>query len=68
MWNDICRNWKTSGAGLVLALAGLFRIFWPEQSETIQRVSEAVIVIAGTAIALFAKDGNLSGTAVNPRP
>jgi uncharacterized membrane protein HdeD (DUF308 family) len=68
MLNDILRNWRTSGAGIILGLAGLFRIFYPTKSEIIQRIAEAIIVLAGAVIALLAKDANISGTSGNPNP
>jgi drug/metabolite transporter (DMT)-like permease len=67
MLENICKSWRTSGAALVAALAGVFLIFMPDQSETIKKIAEAVLLIAGVIVGIFAKDSSITGTALNPR-
>lgn len=68
MWNNIIRNWKTSGAAAVMAAAGIFVVFFPTQSDVINKVAQGIVLLAGAIIGLCAKDGDRSGTANNPNP
>jgi len=67
MLENIIRSWRTSGPALVMALAGIFLIFIPDQGALINQVAEGVIVLCGVLIGIFAKDSGVTGTALNPR-
>jgi peptidoglycan/LPS O-acetylase OafA/YrhL len=66
--DNILRNWKTSGAALVGAVVAILVIFFPSQTEAINQVGQAVVVLCGALIGLFSKDSDKSGTSGNPNP
>ena len=68
MWDNILRNWQTSGSGLISAVAALVAIFYPDHAGQINQVAAGVAVAFGAIFALVAKDGNKSGTAARPNP
>lgn len=67
MWENIIRNWQTSGSGLITAVAALVAIFYPDKTAVINQIASGVAVLFGAIFALAAKDGNKSGTADSPR-
>ena len=67
MLENIIRSWRTSGPALVMALAGIFLIFMPDQGAMIDKIAQGVIVLCGVIIGIFAKDSSVTGTALNPR-
>ncbi len=68
MWENILRNWQTSGSGLIAALAGFVAIFYPDKTAFINQVAAGISLLFGAIFALVSKDGNKSGTATNPNP
>jgi hypothetical protein len=66
-WANIRTNWKTSGAGLIAAVAGLFAILYPADAVFITQIAASVAAIAFCLFALSAKDNDVTGTAANPR-
>jgi uncharacterized membrane protein HdeD (DUF308 family) len=68
MWDNIIRNWQTSGSGIIAAVAGLIAVFYPDKTAFINQVAAGVALLAGLVFSLLAKDGNKSGTAANPNP
>ena len=67
MWENILKNWKSSGAGVIAAIAGLVAILYPDQSETINRIAAAISVLSLAVLGLVGKDNDVTGTAANPR-
>jgi hypothetical protein len=50
-----------------MAVAGIFLIFIPKQSELVNQIAQGIIVLCGVIIGIFAKDSSVTGTALNPR-
>jgi len=68
MWDNIARNWKTSGSAVVAAIAGLFAVLYPDKSGLINQVAAGIALLFGAILGLVGKDGDKSGTATNPNP
>jgi uncharacterized membrane protein HdeD (DUF308 family) len=68
MWNDIVRNWKTSGSAVISAAAGLVALFYPDKSSLINQVAGGISLLFLAILGLVGKDGDKSGTAVAPNP
>ena len=66
-FNDVLLNWKTTGAGLVIAIAAFFRIFYPSQEAYINQLTEAIIALGAVVAAILAKDNDKTGTTAKPR-
>lgn len=68
MFNEITRNWKTSGSAVIAAVAGLIAIFYPDKTAFINQVAGAVSMLALAILGLVGKDSDKSGTAAHPNP
>jgi hypothetical protein len=62
MFALILKNWKTSGAALIGALAGIIVVFFPTFSEPITQIAQGLVLLCAALIGLFAKDGDVTGT------
>jgi preprotein translocase subunit SecE len=68
MLANILRNWKTSVAAAITAVGVLLKVVWPTRGEIIDRAADVFITLGPILGLLFAKDGDLSGTATKPNP
>jgi len=67
MWENILNNWRTSGLGIITAVAGLVAIFLPGEAEFINKIAAGIAILSGAVFALITKDSSVTGTALNPR-
>jgi len=67
MWENIVANWRTSGLGIITAVAGLVAIFLPGEAEFINKIAAGIAILSGAVFALITKDSSVTGTALNPR-
>jgi len=67
MWENIVHNWRTSGLGLITAVAGLVAVFFPGDAEMINKIAAGIAILSGAIFALITKDSSVTGTALNPR-
>jgi uncharacterized membrane protein HdeD (DUF308 family) len=68
MWDNIVRNWQTSGSGVLAAVGGIVAVFYPDKTQYINQIAAGLALLFGAIFALVAKDGGKSGTAANPNP
>jgi len=47
---------KTTVSGLVMAIAGMVAMFYPDQSELINEIAAGVAIVAGALATYFAAD------------
>ena len=66
-WENIQRNWETTVPGLITAVAGLVAIFYPGETDYINKVAYAVAGVSFAIFTLLTKSANVTGTALNPR-
>jgi len=67
MWENILNNWRTSGLGIITAIAGLVAVFFPGEAEFINKIAAGIAILSGAVFALITKDSSVTGTALNPR-
>lgn len=67
MWENIVKNWRTSGAGLLAAVAGMVALIYPENAAHINQIAAGVAILLAAIFALITKDSSVTGTALNPR-
>ena len=68
MWENILRNWKSSGSAVISAAAGLVALFYPDKSSLINQVAGGISLLFLAILGLVGKDSDKSGTAAAPNP
>ncbi len=68
MWENIARNWQTSGSAVVAAVAGLVAVFYPDKTAVINQIAAGIALLFGAIFGLVSKDSDKSGTAARPNP
>ena len=66
-WENIKKNYETTVPGLITAVAGLVAIFYPGETDYINKIAYAVAGISFAIFTLLTKSANVTGTALNPR-
>jgi len=66
-WENILRNWETTVPGLITAVAGLVAIFYPGETDYINKIAYAVAGVSFAVFTMLTKSASVTGTALNPR-
>ena len=66
-WENIKKNYETTVPGLITAVAGLVAIFYPGETDYINKVAYAVAGVSFAIFTMLTKSANVTGTALNPR-
>jgi len=66
-WENIKKNYATTVPGLITAVAGLVAIFYPGETDYINKVAYAVAGVSFAIFTMLTKSAGVTGTALNPR-